>query len=286
MMDRYNREVNKLIISLGKNSILSVNDLKFIIDGVTKLGINMIDLDLDGNIDELKLYDLIYYIKNECNIDYISIITDGKGISDKVSKLKSYGLTNIAIRLESLKQYKYKKLNHQININEVLETIDKCINIRLNTKIICTLINDFNIDEILDFIYLTRCLPVEVNFTELIPESSSINFFKRGYVNIQNLINNIEGLHEMNYVNQRYRYYSLNNAKGIISIDTHNDFNICRGCNEVILDENGYIKTCIHSNTGVDIKNYINKPLMFKEIVRQAIYTKDKNNIESGAYYG
>ena len=90
----------------------------------------------------------------------------------------------------------------------------------------------------------------------------------------------------MNYVNQRYRYYSLNNAKGIISIDTHNDFNICRGCNEIILDENGYIKTCIHSNTGVDIKNYINKPLMFKEIVRQAIYTKDKNNIESGAYYG
>ena len=59
MMDRYNREVNKLIISLGKNSILSVNDLKFIIDGVTKLGINMIDLDLDDSIDELKLYDLI-----------------------------------------------------------------------------------------------------------------------------------------------------------------------------------------------------------------------------------
>ena len=69
MMDRYNREVNKLIISLGKNSILSVNDLKFIIDGVTKLGINMIDLDLDDSIDELKLYDFFenIYHKNGKN---------------------------------------------------------------------------------------------------------------------------------------------------------------------------------------------------------------------------
>ena len=134
MIDRYNREINKLIISLGKNSILSIDNLKFVVAETAKLGINMIDLDLEDNFDEIKLYDLIHYIKNECNIEYIGIITDGNGVVNKINKLKSYGLTNIAIRLESLKQYKYKKLNHNININDVLDTIDKCIRAKLNTK--------------------------------------------------------------------------------------------------------------------------------------------------------
>lgn len=285
MIDRYNRDINKITISLGKHSSLSNEDIKFAVKSLGILGINIIDLKLEGDIDDLNIDDLIYYFKNECNVEIIGIITDGFGIKNKINELKSCGLTDISIRLESLKQYKYKQLNHNININEVLETMDKCIKSNLNTKIICTLINDFNVDEIFDFINLTKLLPIEVSFSELIPDKDSMKFFNQGYVNTANVINSINSLQEMNYVNKRYKYYKLIDSKGIISIDTHNDFNLCKCCNEIILDINGYLKTCIHANSGINIKNYINKPLMFKEVVRQAIYTKDKNNIEGGAHY-
>ncbi len=286
MKDRYNREINKIIISLGRNSILSIDDLKFIIDGLCKLGINDIDLDLEDNIEEIRLYELINYIKNTCKVDYIGVITDGFGIESRISKLKSYGLSNISLRLESLKQYKYKKLNHNININEVLETMYKCINAKLNTKIICTLIKDFNTDEILDFVNLSKFLPVEISFSELIPNPNDINLFKNGYVNIEEIIKKIDGLQELNYVNLRRKYYKLPDSKGIVSLDTHNNLELCKGCNELFLDCNGYIKTCIHSSSGIDVKNYINKPLMFKEILKETISSKNKNSIESGAYYG
>lgn len=285
MIDRYNRDINKIAISLGSDAILSNEDIKFAVKSLCNLGINIIELDIEGDIDRLNIYDLIYYFKSECRVETIGIVSDGFGIKNKVDKLKSYGLTDISIRLESLKQYKYKQLNHNININEVLETLEKCITANINTKIICTLINDFNVDEMLDFINLSKSLPIEVSFAELIPDASCMKFFKQGYVNIQNILNNADSLQGKNYVNKRYRYYKLSDSNGLISIDTHNDFNVCKGCNEIILDINGYLKTCIHANSGIDIKNYINKPLMFKEVVKQAIYTKDRNNIEGGARY-
>ena len=162
MIDRYNRNIDKLVISLKKDSNLSNEDIKFVVSVLSELGITIVDLEVEDSTDELKIYDLIQFLKSKCNIEYIGIITDGFGLKDKLNKLKSLGLTDIGIRLESLKQYKYKKLNHNININEVLETMDQSINLRLNTRIICTVINDFNVDEILDFINLTKLLPVEI----------------------------------------------------------------------------------------------------------------------------
>lgn len=279
MKDRYNREVNKLIISIDKSSIFKIDNLKFIIKELANLGIDDIEFDLNDNVDYINLCSIISYTNNECNINYIGIITDGFGITHKINELKSYGLTNISFRLESLKQYKYKKLNHNININEVLDLINECINLKLSTRIICTLINDFNVDEVLDFINLTKYLPVDVSFSELIPDPNCMKFFKRGYINVKEVAQNIDELHKLNYINGRIEYYKLKDSKGVISIDSHNDnCDICLRCNEIFLDENGYIKTCIHLHTGIDTAPYINKPYMFKEIMKQAIYEKPKTN--------
>ena len=234
MIDRYNRNIDKLVISLKKDSNLSNEDIKFVVSVLSELGVTIVDLEVEDSTDELKIYDLIQFFKSKCNIEYIGIITDGFGLKDKLNKLKSLGLTDIGIRLESLKQYKYKKLNHNININEVLETMDKSINLRLNTRIICTVINDFNVDEILDFINLTKLLPVEISFSELVPKPDCIKFFNKAYVNMNDIVDYIKDLDKLDYKGQRYKYYKLKDSRGIISIDTHNDSSVCTMCNEII----------------------------------------------------
>lgn len=279
MIDRYKRDIHKLVISLGKDFILNIDNLKFVVKELINLGIDDIEFELNDNIDSIGLCHIINYINSECNVNHIGIVTDGFGIYSKISELKSYGLTNISVRLESLKQYKYKKLNHNININEVLDLINKCISFKLNTKIICTLINDFNTDEVFDFINLTKYLPVEVSFSELVPDPNCMSFFNKGYINVKEVLESIKEIHKLNYVNGRMDYYKLDDSNGVISRDTHNDnCSICLKCNEIFLDENGYIKTCINSNIIVDTKPYINKPLMFKEIIKQSIYEKPKND--------
>ena len=279
MIDRYNRNIDKLVISLKKDSNLSNEDIKFVVSVLSELGVTIVDLEVEDSTDELKIYDLIQFFKSKCNIEYIGIIPDGFGLKDKLNKLKSLGLTDIGIRLESLKQYKYKKLNHNININEVLETMDKSINLRLNTRIICTVINDFNVDEILDFINLTKLLPVEISFSELVPKPDCIKFFNKAYVNMNDIVDYIKDLDKLDYKGQRYKYYKLKDSRGIISIDTHNDSSVCTMCNEIILDEFGFLKPCIHSNLGINIEKYINKPLLFKEAIRQNIYKKNNKNL-------
>ena len=122
-------------------------------------------------------------------------------------------------------------------------------------------------------------MPVEVSFSELVPDPNCMKFFNKGYINVKEVLESIKEIHKLNYVNGRMDYYKLDDSKGVISRDTHNDkCSICLKCNEIFLDENGYIKTCINSNIIVDTKPYINKPLMFKEIIKQSIYEKPKND--------
>ena len=108
MIDRYKRDIHKLVISLGKDFILNIDNLKFVVKELINLGIDDIEFELNDNIDSISLCHIINYINSECNVNHIGIVTDGFGIYSKISELKSYGLTNISVRLESLKQYKYK----------------------------------------------------------------------------------------------------------------------------------------------------------------------------------
>lgn len=264
-----NKYFNKLIIDFKKNFNLNIESLKFIIQELVYLGINNIEFDLGNNVDIDKLCEIIYFIQNKYNLNNIGIITDGFGIYSKIDNLKLCGINNISIRLESLKQYKYKRLNHDININEVLMLINKCINYKVYTKIIYTLINNFNTDEIFDFINLTYNLPIEVCFTELIPDTSHMNFYKEGYVSVLDVVNNIDNISKLNYSNGKIEYYKLYGAKGILSTNSHS--NKCNSCTELFLDGNGIIKSCINSNLYFDSTNFINKPLMFKEELKKIL---------------
>ena len=97
MIDRYKRDIHKLVISLGKEFILNIDSLKFIVKELVNLGIDDIEFDLNDNIDQTSLCHIINYINSECNINHIGIVTDGSGIYSKISERNLFGLTNIRV---------------------------------------------------------------------------------------------------------------------------------------------------------------------------------------------
>ena len=272
MIDQYKCNINKLIIELSTYSSLDFEELKFIISNMVQLGINNINLDLKNTIDYNYLINIVDFISSECNTYDIGITSECIGIQPYLKRLKNSGLRDIVICIDSLKQYKYKNIHCGANINDIIKIIDTCINLNLNTTLKCMVVNGFNNDEINDYISMTKSLPINICLSEIIPKNNKLEEFNKSYINIESILDANPNLSKLD----NRKTYKLLNSVGTICVESHNDSKNCINCNEIIITDNGLLKTCVHKNSAFDIKTYMYKPLIFKETIKEIIYLKEK----------
>ena len=171
MLDKYGRNIDYARISLTDkcnlrcvycmpedkvyennliNNNLSFNDYKFIINALAQVGISKIKFTGGEPLLYPHLIDLIKYTYNECNIEDISISTNGIGLNEIAYELKKGGLKSVNISVDSLKSYKYKSITRNGNLTDVLKSINRCLELGIKVKINCVVIKGFHDDEIYD----------------------------------------------------------------------------------------------------------------------------------------
>ena len=263
------------------NDTLSFNDYKFIINGLSQVGIKKIKFTGGEPLLYPHLIELIKYAHYECNIDDISITTNGIGLNEIAYELKRSGLKSVNISLDSLKSYKYKSITRGGNLTDVLKSINRCLELGIKVKINCVVIKRFNDDEVYDFIEMTNYYPIDVRFIELMPLGEGEYFYENGYFNISNFINDIDELYKIeDEKGSTARLYQAKYAKGRIGIITPISCQFCNTCNRIRITSDGKIKLCLHSNEETDIRYYLNKPMIFKEVLKEIILKKpDKHNL-------
>lgn len=263
------------------NDTLSFNDYKFIINGLSQVGIKKIKFTGGEPLLYPHLIELIKYAHYECNIDDISITTNGIGLNEIAYELKRSGLKSVNISLDSLKSYKYKSITRGGNLTDVLKSINRCLELGIKVKINCVVIKRFNDDEVYDFIEMANYYPIDVRFIELMPLGEGEYFYENGYFNISNFINDIDELYKIeDEKGSTARLYQAKYAKGRIGIITPISCQFCNTCNRIRITSDGKIKLCLHSNEETDIRHYLNKPMIFKEVLKEIILKKpDKHNL-------
>ena len=263
------------------NDTLSFNDYKFIINGLSQVGIKKIKFTGGEPLLYPHLIELIKYAHYECNIDDISITTNGIGLNEIAYELKRSGLKSVNISLDSLKSYKYKSITRGGNLTDVLKSINRCLELGIKVKINCVVIKRFNDDEVYDFIEMANYYPIDVRFIELMPLGEGEYFYENGYFNISNFINDIDELYKIeDEKGSTARLYQAKYAKGRIGIITPISCQFCNTCNRIRITSDGKIKLCLHSNEETDIRYYLNKPMIFKEVFKEIILKKpDKHNL-------
>ena len=263
------------------NDTLSFNDYKFIINGLSQVGIKKIKFTGGEPLLYPHLIELIKYAHYECNIDDISITTNGIGLNEIAYELKRSGFKSVNISLDSLKSYKYKSITRGGNLTDVLKSINRCLELGIKVKINCVVIKRFNDDEVYDFIEMANYYPIDVRFIELMPLGEGEYFYENGYFNISNFINDIDELYKIeDEKGSTARLYQAKYAKGRIGIITPISCQFCNTCNRIRITSDGKIKLCLHSNEETDIRYYLNKPMIFKEVLKEIILKKpDKHNL-------
>ena len=305
MKDKFQREIDYLRLSvtdncnlrciycmeeegekfLEKSSKISDDEILRIVKASTKLGIKKIRITGGEPLVRPGIVDLIGKIKAIKGIEEIYLTTNGTLLNDKVEKLAKNGLNGVNISLDSLKEDVFNKLTRKGGFKNVMESIDKCIDLGLRVKINTVIVDNINKDEILDFINLTLKKPIDIRFIELMPigvgkkhkgvsNEEILNIIKKNYADIKE-----EGRSQKG---GPAKYIRIKGAKGRVGFISAVSNCFCEECNRIRLTADGFLKQCLHFNYGVNLRDLIRNGISDEElinVIEENIYNKPEKHL-------
>lgn len=300
MLDRFGRNIDYLRVSLtdrcnlrciycmpekGVEKLCHEDILRFeevvrIVKAFSKLGIRKVRFTGGEPLILKDIEKLIYETSRLNGIEDISITTNGMLLADLVPSLKKAGLSRVNISLDTLKEERYASITRGGSIKKVFEAIEKCLAYGLApVKLNVVVIKGTNDDEIEDFIKLTRDMPVEIRFIELMPIGEGKRYFKEGHMSSEEILKAHPELIPIPSSGHRTaELYRLKNAKGTVGLISPVSCKFCSSCNKIRLTALGTIKPCLHSSEEISIREYIDNEVGLIYAIKKAIYGKPEEH--------
>ena len=262
--------------SLSHEEILRFEDTLKIVKAATTLGINKIRYTGGEPLVMKDIDKLIYETSKLPEIDDIAITTNGILLSDMVEDLKKAGLNRVNISLDTLNSEKFKSITRIGNLSMVLKSIEKCLSLGLKpVKINTVLMRGINDTEFGDFLNLTRDLPVEIRFIELMPIGEGVKLYEKSKLSFREVLELHPELTEIETEkSSTAQLYKLMGAKGKIGFINPVSCKFCSDCNKIRLTSTGTIKPCLHSKEEINLREYLRDEVMLNAAIKAAIFNK------------
>ena len=304
MKDRFDREIDYLRISLTdrcnlrciycmeededffkKEVLLKDEEIIKIVKVFARLGIKKIRLTGGEPLVRPNILNLIKSIYDVEGIESIYITTNGINLKPIVKDLKFYGVKGVNISLDTLDNDKYKKITRLGTLDKVLDSIRECLKYDIKVKINTVLIEDLNKDEIFDLINITKENNISLRFIELMPIGIGSKFKGVSTATIKEIIGK-----ELKYkkveieekLNGPATYIKIDGYKGKVGFISAMSECFCSECNRIRVTSEGFLKTCLHFNYGIDLKKMLRREdSMDKliEVIEKSIFNKpEKHN--------
>lgn len=176
--------------------------------------------------------------------------------------------------MDTLKKDRYHRLSKVNGFNLAYEGLLEAIDCKFDrVKLNCVLMNEFNEDEIIDFVGLAQKYPIEVRFIEFMP-------FEGNKWASNKLINYRDALHlikekfptlrqlEPKFLNEVSKVYEADDMLGTIGFISSMSDNFCSGCNRLRITADGNLKVCLFGNEETSLRDLMRNGATDTEIVR------------------
>lgn len=212
----------------------------------------------------------------------LAITTNAVSVDRFIDTFKRCGIRNINVSLDSLDPEKFKEITRRNYFDKVYSNIILLVKRGFNVKLNAVLIKDFNDNEIIDFINLTKELSINIRFIEFMPfDGNKWNISKMvSHKEIMNLVNSSfskeKVLRIQDVPNDTSRNYKIDDYKGSFAIISSVTNPFCDSCNRLRLTANGQIKNCLFSAKESDLLTPLREGRVIESIIQNAIQTKLK----------
>ena len=216
----------------------------------------------------------------------LSITTNGILIDRHIEVLKQANIKKINLSLDTLVSSKFYSITLRNQFEKVINNLHLLLNNDFQVKVNVVLMKGFNENEIIDFVQLTKFLPLSIRFIEFMPFAGN-EWDRSKMVSQKEILSQVEECFsldkiqklddEKNFTARTYKIEGFQGNFGIISSIT-NPF--CDGCNRIRLTANGKIKNCLFSNSETDLLTAFRKGESITELISESI--KNKKKVRAG----
>ena len=187
----------------------------------------------------------------------LGVTSNGIALKRKLGLLKAAGLDQVNLSLDTLDPLKFELITRRKGHSAVLEALNRSVEFGFETKLNVVVIKNINHSEVVDFVELTRDLPVYIRFIEYMPfDGNRWNTDKfQGYqIMLEEITAQFPSIIKcIDSPNDTSKGYRVSGFAGKFGFITSMSDHFCGTCNRLRILADGNMKVCLFGNSEVNL---------------------------------
>ncbi len=247
--------------ALDRASDLSVGEIKTLLSAFRKLGFTKIRLTGGEPTLRQDIVEIVALAKG-LGFETVALTTNAYRLLNLLEPLKTAGLDQINISLDSLDPRKFKEISGRDCGEDVILAIHKAaaMNFR-KVKVNTVLMKGFNDLEFAAFLAWVQKTKISLRFIELMPTLENKKFFEKHYLSSQTWIENLKamGWSELKKTPDAGPAIELKHAESLGEIGFITPFQntFCQTCNRLRISSKGGLRLCLFGAGDKSLRHFL-----------------------------
>lgn len=202
---------------------------------------------------------IVQGIANANGLRTFAMTTNGLKLSQYISLLKQAKMNAVNVSLDTLQEDKFIIMTRRQGFQKVFKSIIDLIDAEFcQVKVNVVVMKGINDEEILDFVNLTKTLPIHIRFIEFMPFDSN-NWSEEKIVSKAEILKiiadkhpNIEPVQDLTS-NETAKIWSIPGHVGAVGVISSMTDKFCSSCNRLRLTADGHLKNCLFGTEEFDL---------------------------------
>lgn len=239
--------------------ILSYEDMAFFVAIAVDVGISKVRLTGGEPLVRKGVPDLVRLIAATAGVDDISLTTNGLLLASFAPALADAGLSRVNVSLDSLDPARFRALTRGGSVEQALDGIRAALEYGLHPVKVNAVLMPETLDELEDFVALTRSRPIHVRFIEWMPLGGCGPQTAERPVTKDEAMGALRSIGELVPVASPggwgpARYFRFPDHEGTVGFISSVSDHFCNECNRLRLTADGRLKNCLFSDDEVDVR--------------------------------
>jgi cyclic pyranopterin phosphate synthase len=257
------------------HKLMSAKEIDTIAIVFVKMGVNKIRLTGGEPLIRKDFEEIITLLS--CQDTELLLTTNGILLDQYIPALQKCGFKTINVSLDTLDAVTFntitKRDKFQIVWNNIVKLIETGFEVKLNVVAIKGMIEK----ELLDFVALTKHLPLAIRFIEFMPFDGN-QWQVDKMLSTAQMLTRIEPYFALQKIADKphatTKEYRIDGHKGTLSFITTMTQQFCGECNRIRLPAEGRIKNCLFGKDELDLLNQLRQGKNIEQTILQSIRQK------------
>jgi len=288
MLDQFGRNIDYVRISLTEacnlqcqycrpqrqltpnlDNLLTYEELLRLVDILVDLGINKFKI--TGGEPLVRQGCLTFLEQLRGKAQQLTITTNGTLLASNAERLAAMGIDCINVSLDSCVAKRYEEITGRDVLEKVLSAIRTARALDLPLKLNCVPLKPFRALDLQEMLKLAEAESIPLRFIELMPLSCNQDLESLNGAELRKLLQELGyelKAAKLELGNGPAAYYEAANLSIPIGFIEPIHGKFCASCNRLRITAAGFVKPCLYSSQGLDIKALLRNGADAKEISR------------------